>query len=164
MNIQQRVFMSVAIILFLGLAGWETISSSKGEINMERIPLCQTSTDMKRLDGHRVQLVGIYRKRLIHKKKPSPMDNSPPLFMGHVFIEVEGSPQVYDQYQAPDSRSMVRLGLQPRPPEEVDRFVDKKVIVEGKLLVDVSSLAPPPDVAQVAEPPVLMEFQDIAEY
>ncbi|WP_157162519.1 hypothetical protein [Cylindrospermum stagnale] len=104
-----------------------------------------------RLDGKKVQLVGIYRKRLVYKKKPRPFDQTAPVFTGHIFIEVEGSPQVYNPYQPPDARSMVRLGLEPRPSAEIERFVDQKVTVEGKLLICVSSLAPPPEVAQVAQ-------------
>ena len=131
---------------------------------MEAPPLCQTSTEMKHLDGQVVRLVGIYRKRLVHKKKPSRWDNSPPIFMGYIVIEVEGSPLEYDPYQMPEARSIVRLGLEPRPSEEVERFVDKKVMVEGKLMIDVSSLAPPPDVAQVSQPPVLLDFKEVSEF
>ncbi len=47
---------------------------------------------------------------------------------------------------------------------DLEQFVDKKVIVEGKLMIDVSSLAPPPDVAQVSEPPILLDFQNLREY
>jgi hypothetical protein len=163
-NIQQRLLIAGIVASLLGVASWYTISKSVGEIKMGIAPICQTSTDIKRLDGQQVRLVGIYRKHLMYKKKPRPFDNTPPVFTGHIFIEVEGSPEVYSPYQLPDAKSMVRLGLQPRSPEEIERFVDKKVIVEGKLLVDVSSLTPSPEVAQAAQPPVLLEFREVLEY
>ena len=54
-----------------------------------------------------------------------------PEFRGYVAIELEGSPEDYDSTLDPGSPTLVQLGLDRRPPEEIERFLGKPVQVQG---------------------------------
>ncbi|MFO0744183.1 MAG: hypothetical protein U1F43_00725 [Myxococcota bacterium] len=100
-------------------------------------PTCRTSADMKRLDGKLVRLEGTYRRYLEETSMPRPGRKPPPReFLGRVVIEVEGAPSAYDEAGADEGPSEVLLGADARPADEVTRFADQPVVVEGRLVLD----------------------------
>lgn len=122
---------------------------------MSQLPLCKSGADLARLDGQRVRVVGIYRRELIARKQGEPAT----LFLGHVAIELAGRTTDYDP-QRWDEPASVSLGTAPRPSEEVQRFSDQQVAVEGRLVLN-----PPPDDPEAASerlPPTLFDITSVA--
>jgi hypothetical protein len=117
---------------------------------MSQLPLCKTGADLARLDGQRVRIVGTYRRELIARKQGEP----PTLFLGHVMIELAGRTTDYDPSRW-DAPAAVSLGTAPRPAEEVARFADQAVAIEGRLVLN----PPPPDPEAASErlPPTLFD-------
>ena len=118
---------------------------------MSQLPLCKTGADLARLDGQRVRVVGTYRRELVARKQGEP----PALFLGHVMIELSGRTTDYDPSRW-DAPAAVSLGTAPRPADEVDRFADQPVAVEGRLVLN----PPPPDPEAASErlPPTLFDL------
>jgi hypothetical protein len=118
---------------------------------MSQLPLCKTGADLARLDGQRVQVIGIYRRELVARKQGEP----PTLFLGHVTIELSGRTTDYDPSRW-DEPAAVSLGTAPRPADEVARFADQRVAVEGRLVLD----PPPadPEAASERQPPTLFDL------
>jgi hypothetical protein len=129
-------------------------------------PRCSAARDMLRLDGHAVCLVGIYRKKWETLTMPRPGRPAPdPEFRGYVAIELEGSPEDYDSTLDPGSPTLVQLGLDRRPPEEIERFLGKPVQVQGRLVIDADRFLPE-EALERARPsamPVLVEPGAVAE-
>lgn len=105
------------------------------------IPVCRSSEDMARLDGQLVRLHGVYRKKLEQLSMPRPgRPAPPPVFRGFVVLELEGSPEAYDPSLSADQPTLVQLGQDARPAEEVERLHDQRVSVQGRLVLDPTSL------------------------
>lgn len=107
------------------------------------------------VDGQRVRVIGIYRRELVERKQGEP----PTLFLGRVVIELAGRTTDYDPRRW-DAPATVRLGTDPRPHDEVARFVDQPVTVEGRLVLN----PPPadPDAASERLPPTLFDLGAVA--
>lgn len=98
---------------------------------MSQLPTCTSGSDLARLDGQRVALVGIYRKRMVAKKQGQPATQ----FYGYVQIELTGRATDYDPAAWSGARATVRLGTDKRPDDEIAQLADKPVHVEGRLVV-----------------------------
>jgi hypothetical protein len=123
----------------------------KEQSAVSQLPICKSGADLARFDGQRVVLVGIYRKRMVPKKKGQPATQ----FYGQVQIELTGKATDYDETAWDAALAVVQLGTDKRPDEEVAHFVDKQVAVEGRLV-----LHPPiadPNVASPTPGPTLFE-------
>jgi hypothetical protein len=83
----------------------------------------QRAVDLEPRDGTRVLIAGIYEPVAV-----PPEEGTPPAHLGHVLLRVEGVP--------------IRLGLHPRPLEEITQFRGSMIAVVGML-----SLRPPPEEA-----------------
>jgi hypothetical protein len=118
---------------------------------MSQLPLCKTGSDLARLDGQRVQVVGTYRRELVARKQGEP----PTLFLGHVTIELSGRTTDYDPSRW-DAPAAVSLGTAPRPGDEVAHFADQQVAIEGRLVLN----PPPvdPEAASERLPPTLFDL------
>lgn len=99
------------------------------------VPECATAASLAGHDGRQVRLVGTYRRELVAKK----MGEEPTLFLGTVVIEVEGRAADYDPRKWDGALALIQLGDGPRPDDEVAQFADRRVAVEGRLV-----LRPPP--------------------
>jgi hypothetical protein len=118
----------------------------------DALPLCKTGTDMRQHDGREVIVEGMYRKQMTPKKKNRPDDTK---FLGYVRLELQGRAADYDPAAWEQARAEVRLGTEPRPAGEVERFADKRVRARGRLV-----LQPPgsdEDIAQADPLPTLFE-------
>lgn len=129
------------------------------------IPVCRSSEDMARLDGQRVRLEGTYRKKLEQLSMPRPgRPAPPPEFRGFVVLELEGSPEVFDPSLSADQPTLVQLGQDARPAEEVERLLDQRVSVQGRLVLDPTSLLSEEEL-EMARPdglPTLVEPGEVA--
>jgi hypothetical protein len=117
---------------------------------MSQLPICKSGSDLARLDGRRVVLVGIYRKRMVAK-----MGQPETQFYGRVQIELTGKATDYDETAWDGALAVVRIGTDKRPDDEVAKLVDKQVTVEGRLV-----LHPPiaePNVASPTPGPTLFD-------
>lgn len=120
------------------------------------LPICRSGADLARLDGKRVKLVGTYRKRLVAKKQGRPATE----FYGQAQIELTGKATDYDPAAWDGALAVVSLGIDKRPADEIDRFADQPVAIEGRLV-----LHPPPDdpsVASAMRPPTLFDLGPIS--
>lgn len=116
-------------------------------------PICATGADMKRFDGQTVRLVGVYTKTMSAHKKGGKADK----FLGFAHLQLEGKPTDYDPKAWEGGKVKVELDGQ-RSDAEVAEFADKKVMVEGKLvLVPASST----DHAAEAPEPTLMDAKAV---
>jgi hypothetical protein len=79
------------------------------------------AVDLEPRDGTRVVLAGVYERVPV-----APEKGAAPAHLGHVVVRVEGVP--------------VRLGLAPRPLEELTQLGGRLVAVQGLLV-----LRPPPE-------------------
>jgi hypothetical protein len=118
---------------------------------VSQLPTCASAADLARLDGQRVVLVGIYRKRMVAKKKGQPVTQ----FYGHAQIELTGKATEYDPSAPDDERALIRIGTDKRPEDEIARLTDQPVSVEGRLVLE-----PPiadPNVASATPGPTLFD-------
>lgn len=122
---------------------------------MSELPLCKSAADMGRLDGQRVRVIGVYRRELVARKQ----GEAPTHFLGTVQLELEGKATDYDAKKWKDLGALISLGADPRPADEVTRFADQKVAVEGKLLLRPAPTDP--DVAQEDPQPTLVDLGTI---
>ena len=90
---------------------------------------CRNGKDMAHSDGKKVRLIGVYRKSLTSRKM-----RGQKTFHGYVEIELEGQASDYSSTAGPGKPVVQLLGK--RPTEEVDRFTDKRVRVDGVLDLD----------------------------
>jgi hypothetical protein len=143
--------------LFLAIAACSASAPEpKKEAPVSKLPICKSGADLAQFDGQRVVLVGIYRKRLVAKKMGQPATQ----FYGRVQIDLTGKATDYDQAAPDRALATVRVGTDRRPDDEIEKFVDKMVAVEGRLV-----LHPPmadPNVASYAPEPTLFEVGPIA--
>ena len=119
-------------------------------------PTCTSGSELARLDGQRVVLVGTYRKRLVAKKKGQPATQ----FYGHAQIELIGKATDYDPTAWDGAAAIIRLGTDKRPDAELAQLADRQVAVEGRLV-----LHPPmaePNVAQPTPEATLFDLGAIA--
>jgi hypothetical protein len=118
--------------------------------SMSQLPLCKTGADLARLDGQRVRVAGIYRRELVARKQGEPATQ----FLGHAVIELSGRTTDYDPSRW-DEPASVSLGLAARPADEVARFADQPVTIEGRLVLN----PPPADPEAASErlPPTLYD-------
>ena len=120
------------------------------------LPICRSGADLAPLDGKRVKLVGTYRKRLVAKKQGRPATE----FYGQAQIELTGKATDYDPAAWDGALAVVSLGIDRRPADEIERFTDQPVAIEGRLV-----LHPPPDdpsVARAMRPPTLFDLGPIS--
>lgn len=118
---------------------------------VSQLPTCTSGADLARHDGQRVVLVGIYRKRVVPKNKGQP----PSEFYGQVQLELTGKATNYDPTAWDAALAVVQLGTDKRPDDEVATLADRKVAVEGRIV-----LHPPiedPDIASPTPGPTLFE-------
>ena len=94
-------------------------------------PVCSNADDLGRLEGKRVLLSGIYRKRPSPKKMPAPGEGPQELFLGYAAVEVNS--------RAPTRSAWVNLGTSPRSHDEVERFDGHCVEVSGTLSLALQS-------------------------
>jgi hypothetical protein len=123
----------------------------KERLSVSQLPTCTSGADLARLDGQRVVLVGIYRKRMVAKKK----GQSATEFYGHAQIELTGKATDYDRSAWDGALAIVRIGTDKRPDDEFARLADQPVAVEGRLV-----LHPPiadPNVASSTPGPTLFD-------
>jgi hypothetical protein len=106
------------------------------------LPVCGTASDLRRWDGHRIRLVGVYEAFAVPVRK-----RDPPQHLGHAAVVV--------------GEVAVRIGRLPRPLEELVRFQGRRVGVEGVLRLR-PPLEYPPHVAQPLPPPTLFEPGEVA--
>jgi hypothetical protein len=129
--------------------------SKKEQSAVSQLPICKSGADLARFDGQRVVLVGIYRKRMVPKKKGQPATQ----FYGQVQIELTGKATDYDETAWDAALAVVQVGTDMRPAEEVKQLADKQVAVEGRLV-----LQPPiadPNVASPTPGPTLFDVGPI---
>jgi hypothetical protein len=103
----------------------------KEQSAVSRLPICKSGADLARFDGQRVVLVGIYRKRMVAKKKGQPATQ----FYGQVQIELSGKATDYDETAWDAALAVVQVGTDKRPEDEVEQLADKQVAVEGRLVL-----------------------------
>ena len=123
---------------------------------MSQLPICRSGADLARLDGKRVKLVGTYRKRMVPKKQGRPATE----FYGQAQIELTGKATDYDPSAWEGALAIVSLGVDPRPTDEIEKYADRPVAIEGRLV-----LQPPPDdpsVASAMRPPTLFDLGPIS--
>lgn len=121
------------------------------------LPICRDGRTLAGLDGHKIRLVGLYRKSLTARKM-----RGPKTFRGEVHIELVGSAADHDARAAATSKAIVTIGV--RPPEEVDRLVDQRVEVDGVLVLDPYKAVREGNVEHAAVifgPPELREVQAV---
>lgn len=118
---------------------------------MSQLPTCASGSDLARLDGQRVVLVGVYRKRMVAKKMGQPATQ----FYGHVQIELTGNATDYDPSARDGAPALVRLGTDKRPEAEIAELSDQPVRVEGRVVLE----PPPadPNVATATPGPTLFD-------
>jgi hypothetical protein len=119
---------------------------------VSQLPTCTSAAQLALLDGQRVVLVGIYRKRMVAKKK----GQSATQFYGHAQIELTGKATDYDPSAWDGALAIVRIGTEKRPEDELARLADQPVSVEGRLV-----LHPPiaqPNVASATPGPTLLDL------
>ena len=117
---------------------------------VSQLPFCSSGVDMARLDGQRVRVRGVYRRHLVARKQ----GEEPTLFLGQVQLELAGRATDYHPSTWDGALALVSLGHEPRPADEVTRFADQTVTVEGRLV-----LHPPladPEAAQADPAPTLV--------
>jgi hypothetical protein len=118
---------------------------------VSQLPTCTSAAQLAPLDGQRVVLVGIYRKRMVAKKKGQPATQ----FYGHAQLELTGKATDYDPAAWDGALALVRIGTDKRPEDELARLADQPVAVEGRLV-----LHPPiadPNVASATPGPTLFD-------
>jgi hypothetical protein len=129
-----------------------SIPSSERTTIVSQLPSCTSGADMRRLDGQRVRLTGVYRRALVAHKQ----GEEPTHFLGHVDIELTGQAIDYDPSQWDGAGALVSLGTEPRSGDEVARFTDQTVTVEGRLVLHPRPADP--EIAQEDPPPTLVEI------
>ena len=126
-------------------------------ISKSPIP-CRSGKDLAGNDGKRVRLVGVYRKSLTARKMRGPRT-----FHGYVHIELQGLARDHDP-RGPPGKPIVEL-VGKRDPSEVERFVDRRVRVDGVLDLDPYRKNREPGVdhaAVIFGPPQLRDPRDLA--
>lgn len=124
------------------------------------VPLCRSAADMARLDGQIVRLEGVYRRKMEVLSMPRPGKPPPePVFQGYVVLELEGSAATYDASRPDDEVVLVQLGQEARPAAEVEQLADRRVVVQGRLVLDAASLLSEEELemARPDGPPTLVE-------
>jgi hypothetical protein len=106
-----------------------TAKTQKTDSMTTQLPLCPDGRTLGGLDGQKIRLVGLYRKSLTALKMRGPKK-----FRGEIHIELRGAAADYDPKAAASLKAIVEIGV--RPPEEVERLVDKRVQVDGFLVLD----------------------------
>jgi hypothetical protein len=101
-------------------------------------------------------LVGVYCKRL---EPESARPNAPMIFQGMVVIELKGLASEIDSSNG-DWPARVQLGESNRPDEEVARFADRNVSVEGNLVLEPQVTG---EHARTFPLPTLMEPRELHE-
>jgi len=118
---------------------------------VSQLPTCTSAAQLAPLDGQRVVLVGIYRKRMVAKKKGQPATQ----LSGYAQIELTGKATDYDASAWDGALAIVRIGTDKRPEDELAKLADQPVSVEGRLV-----LHPPiaePNVASATPGPTLFD-------
>jgi len=118
---------------------------------VSQLPTCTSAAQLAQFDGQRVVLVGIYRKRMVAKKKGQPATQ----FYGYAELELTGKPTDYDPSAWDGAPAIVRIGTDKRPEDEIAKLADQPVAVEGRLV-----LRPPiaePNVASPRPGPTLFD-------
>jgi hypothetical protein len=122
---------------------------------VSQLPICTSGAELAGRDGQRVVLVGVYRKRMVSKKKGQAATQ----FYGHVQLELTGKATDYDPSAWDGALAIVRIGTDKRPDDEVAKLADQPVTVEGRLV-----LHPPivePNVASETPGPTLFDVGEI---
>lgn len=98
---------------------------------VSQLPTCTSGADLAHYDGQRVVVVGIYRRRMVAKKK----GQSPTQFYGQVQLELTGKATDHDESAWDAALAIVQLGTDKRPDDEIARLADRKVAVEGRIVL-----------------------------
>jgi hypothetical protein len=121
-------------------------------------PACERAAQLKALDGRRVRLIGIYRPVPTLKKMPRPGRPREEVELGEVVIELDGDASEYDSAAPQAAPARIALGGSVRPAEEIERFRDRRVAVEGRLALvgrgrpEAASVRPGPALVDPGEP------------
>lgn len=147
---RQRGFVLLALAAACGEPAATGVNRPEERNRVAQLPVCKSGADLARLDGQRVRVTGVYRRELVARKQGEPAT----LFLGHVVIELTGRTTDYDP-QRWDEPASVSLGQAPRPNDEVARFTDQPVTIEGRLVLN----PPPADPEAASErlPPTLFD-------
>jgi len=128
---------------------------SKAEAGRDELPpRLDRAEQMRRLDGQRVRLVGSYLSVPSLKRMPRPGRPLEYVDLGEVVIQIEGSAAAYDP-AAGDTPARIGLGIAARPSEEIVRLNDRRVSVEGRIVLcpEMASTSP----AAVQRPSPLLQ-------
>lgn len=161
MSFRRILIVTVALAIVAVLPACRGGDSARATPSNERtivsqLPSCTSGADMARLDGQRVRLTGVYRRALVARKQ----GEEPTLFLGHVDIELTGRATDYDPSKWDGAGAVVRLGTEPRSSDEVARFTDQPVTVEGRLVLRPRPADP--EIAQEDPPPTVVEIGAVA--
>ena len=91
-------------------------------------PVCERAEQLRDLDGHRVRLRGTYTAVPTLKKMPRPGRAPETVDLGEVVIAL-----------ADAEETLVALGADPRPREEIAEFDGRRVEVVGRLTLEPES-------------------------
>jgi hypothetical protein len=103
-------------------------------VRRELPPRLDRAEQLRQFDGQRVRLVGTYLAVLSLKRMPRP--GRPPEYvdLGEVVIEIDGRASDYDP-AAGDMPARIGLGMEARSSEEIVRLNDRRVSVEGRIVL-----------------------------
>lgn len=119
-------------------------------------PPCKHAIDLKRLEGQRVRLLGVYLPVPTLKKMPRPGQPREEVYLGEVVIQLEGQAIAYDPTAPESTPARINLGKTFRSSEEIARFRGQRVVVEGQLVLDHAQV-PSPDAASPKPAPTLLD-------
>jgi hypothetical protein len=105
-----------------------------GAVRCELPPRLDRAEQLGQFDGQRVRLVGTYLSVPSLKRMPRP--GRPPEYvdLGEVVIQIDGSASDYDP-AAGDMPARIGLGSEARSSEEIVRLNDRRVGVEGRIVL-----------------------------
>lgn len=105
-----------------------------GAVRCELPPRLDRAEQLGQFDGQRVRLVGTYLSVPSLKRMPRP--GRPPEYvdLGEVVIQIAGSASDYDP-AAGDMPARIGLGSEARSSEEIVRLNDRRVAVEGRIVL-----------------------------
>jgi hypothetical protein len=109
-------------------------------------------------DGRDIRLVGQYAPVATATKMSRPGQPSPEVELGYVVIVLAGEAAAYDPAAAPGDVARIELGTGPRTGEEIARLRDRRVSVEGRLVLAPAS---PEGAATTRPAPVLLEPREL---
>ncbi|MEF8718841.1 MAG: hypothetical protein V5B44_14395 [Candidatus Accumulibacter necessarius] len=108
---------------------------TKAEVGRHELPpRLDRAEQLRWLDGQRVRVVGTYLSVPSLKRMPRPGRLPEYVDLGEVVIQIEGSSEAYDP-AAGDTPARIGLGMAARPSDEIVRLNDRRVFVEGRIVL-----------------------------